>query len=341
MKGRDAAGVLGGGSWGTTVAWLLASKGHETLQWVRDPAVRREIQEGRTNTRYLGEGLRLPEALRAVDDLEEVARRSTVIYAAVPTKAMREVVRALGDHLSGDHVLVSCAKGLEAVTGTRMSEVLREETCCRKIGVLSGPNLAREVAAGQPAATVVASRYDEVIRRASELLVSPRFRVYGNRDVVGVEAGGALKNIIALASGMVRGLGQGDNTRALLMTRGLAEVSRYGVRLGADPLTFSGLAGAGDLIVTCSSPLSRNHQVGYRLGRGEGLEAILADLGQVAEGVNTTRVVHQQARVLDVEMPITDGMHRILFEGSTVEEVTRDLMTRPSRDEIDRVVLAT
>ncbi|MBU6429431.1 MAG: NAD(P)-dependent glycerol-3-phosphate dehydrogenase, partial [Cyanobacteria bacterium REEB65] len=223
-------------------------------------------------------------------------------------------------------LLIHGVKGLEPVSFKRMTQVLAEETCCRKIGALSGPNLAKEVAHKQPSATVVASASDEVVHMGRKLLWCPSFRVYGSRDVIGVELAGAIKNVMAIATGLAQGLGFGMNTLALLLTRGLAEIARLGVAEGARLETFQGLAGIGDLMATCFSPLSRNYQVGSRLARGESLEEILASLQQVAEGVATTRTVHEMAQARGVYMPITDGAYQVLFEGVAPKTVLAGLM---------------
>lgn len=338
MTKATYAGVVGGGSWGTAIAHMLGSNGKKTLLWLRDEAVRAAINEKRENTHYLP-GFALSENVRATGELGEIGERCHVIFMVVPSHAMRRVASDLSEHVRGDHVVVHATKGMEANPEEkryrRMTEVLREETCARKIGALSGPNLAKEIMQGQPAATVVASKFPEVVKATQDLLVSPTFRVYGNTDVVGVEVGGALKNIIALASGLVNGLGFGDNTKSMLLTRGLAEITRMGAAMGADPLTFSGLSGIGDLMCTCASPLSRNYQVGARLGQGQQLDQILADMGQVAEGVKTARAVHGLARELGVDMPITTAIYRCLYEGLSVQDAMRALMTRDPKSEVE------
>ncbi len=331
----EPVGILGGGSFGTTLAEIVARQGGRPLLWMRDEAIRREIVERRTNVKFFGPELRLAAGIETTGELADIARRTHVILSAVPTKGVREVAFKLGEHLSGDRIVVSCAKGLEPKTGKRMTEVWKEETCVKKVGVLSGPNLAGEIVRGQPAASVVASRFDEVIERATRVLMGPRMRIYGSDDVIGVEMAGALKNIIAIAAGVLDGLGLGDNTKAALVTRGLAEIARYGARSGANPLTFSGLAGVGDLIATCGSDLSRNHQVGARLGKGERLPAILASMVQTAEGVSTTRTVWEHASEVGIDMPITEGVYRILFDGATPQAVVEEVMARPPIREID------
>jgi glycerol-3-phosphate dehydrogenase (NAD(P)+) len=333
-RGDLAIGVVGGGSWGTTLAHLLARNGNDVLLWVRRKGQATEINKKHTNERYLP-GYTLDPRIRATTRLEDIPYRCQAILMAVPSSVLREVAFRVGDHLRGDQILVSATKGLEDETFYRMSEVLQQETCCKKIGALSGPNLAREIMDGQPAATVVASRFDEVVETIDGLLSSPRMRVYGNKDIVGVELVGALKNILAIATGVATGMGLGDNAKAFLLTRGLAEISRLGVAAGADPLTIVGLSGVGDMIATCSSPLSRNHQVGRRLGEGETLPDILDSMVMVAEGVHTARVAHSYAATLGIDMPITRGVFQLLHQGRAAHEVLEDLMGRPSNYEID------
>jgi glycerol-3-phosphate dehydrogenase (NAD(P)+) len=333
MRDRSVA-VLGSGSWGTTIAHVVASTGRPCFLWGRDEDVVKEINEKHRNPRYFPDRALAP-GIRATTDLEEAARSTPLVVVGVASSGFREVARRLGDFVTGDQVLLSATKGLEPRTHKRMSEILKEETCAKKVGALSGPNIAREILDGEPAATVVASRFNEAIELSAQLLHGPRFRVYGNTDLVGVELAGALKNVVAIASGVSTGLGLGDNTRSLLITRGLAEIQRLGVKLGADPLTFSGLAGIGDLFVTCSSPLSRNHRVGAGLAKGKKLEKVLEELGEVAEGVNTTRVCREVASEAGVPMPIAEGVYRLLFEGLSAKSLLEDLMTRGQRYEID------
>ena len=323
--GRGRVGVLGGGSWGTVLAHLAASNGNPVSLWVRDAAAADALNATRRNAKYLNE-LELHAGIQATTDLAGIGRDCGVILVVVPSHALRETMAHLGDHLDGSHVLIHAIKGIEPDSFMRMSQILQAETCCKKIGVLSGPNLAKEVALGHPSATVIASGYQEVIAAGGEILRSKTFRVYGNPDVVGTEIGGSLKNILAIASGMAEGLGFGDNTKALLLTRGLAEIMRLGMGLGADPMTFSGLSGVGDLMATCFSPLSRNYQVGNRLAKGESLEAIQAAMRQVAEGVRTTRTVALYARTHGIYMPITEGIYRILYEGATPKEALSGLL---------------
>ena len=326
--------VVGGGSWGTILASLAAHNGQATTLFLRDDEVARAINEEHRNPRYLP-GHDLDERLRATTSLEEAVRGTPVLVFAIPSKAFRRVAAAAGEFMTGDQVVLSASKGLEPETFLTMSQVLGRETCARKLGAVSGPNLAKEILAGQPSATVIASSFREVIVRGADALHSDKLRIYGSQDLLGVELAGALKNVIAIACGIAQGLGFGHNVRAMIVTRGMAEIQRLGVSLGADPLTFSGLAGYGDLLVTCSSELSRNFRVGLGLAQGKGLDEILQALGEVAEGVNTTRVALALAQQQGVVLPITEGVGHVLFDGGTVAAVMDDLMSRAARYEID------
>ncbi len=259
--------VLGGGAFGTSLANMLVGLGRRAILWVRRDDQADEINNEHTNRRYL-DAFELDAKLEATTDLENATRRAGVILVVVPSKAFRATAQALGAFVQGDQILVHATKGIEIGTFKRMSEILREETCALKVGVLSGPNLARELMANQPAGALIASRYDGAVAAVQKLFAGGMLRTYGGHDVVGTEVGGSFKNLIALAAGVADGLGFGDNTKALLVTRGLSEMARFGVAMGADVFTFGGLAGIGDLMATCASPLSRNHQVGERLGRG-------------------------------------------------------------------------
>ncbi|MEB3197336.1 MAG: NAD(P)H-dependent glycerol-3-phosphate dehydrogenase [Candidatus Sericytochromatia bacterium] len=325
MAFQGTIGIVGGGSWGTALAHLVGGHGHAVCHWMRDAGTVQEVNQQHTNSRYLP-GMALPLTVKATQDLREVAESCRLILVVVPSHSFRGVMRELGQWLDGGHMLVHATKGFEPGTFKRMSTLIQEETCVRQLGVLSGPNLAREVALGQPSATVLASRFPAVIEAARSVLVGKTFRVYVNTDVVGTEVGGALKNILAIASGIVTGLEFGENTKALLLTRGLVEMARLGVQMGAVPATFSGLSGIGDLMATCFSPLSRNHQVGLRLARGESLDQIVRSMNQVAEGIKTTQSVHAYALAQGVYMPITEGVYRILHEGTPPQEVLGQLM---------------
>jgi glycerol-3-phosphate dehydrogenase (NAD(P)+) len=325
--------VLGGGSFGTALAAILAECRRRVLLWVRRPEQAEEINQRHRNSAYL-EGFDLPADLRAGCDLELAVRRSRVIMLVVPSQSFRAVARQVGDLIGGDQILVHGTKGLELDTFKRMSQILREETCARKIGVLSGPNLARELMAGRPAGALLASTYDEVAEAVLPLFAGSRLRVYSGRDVVGTELAGAFKNIVAIAAGAADGLGLGDNAKALLLTRGLSEMARFGAAMGGEVLTFGGLAGVGDLMATCASPLSRNHQVGERLARGEKLPQILGSIKQAAEGVPTTKAVHQKALQLGLELPIVRAVHGLLYEDWPIGRALEFLMALPTGNEL-------
>ncbi|CAN5890142.1 NAD(P)H-dependent glycerol-3-phosphate dehydrogenase [soil metagenome] len=323
--------VIGAGSWGTTVASLVAAR-TPTLLWARRSDLARTITESRENPDYLP-GMALPDMLEATADLERVAS-CDVIFMAVPSHGFREVLRTLP--LSADQPIISLTKGIEQQTLKRMTEVVGEVLPGHdsvRIGVLTGPNLAREVMAGWPAAAVVAMADPDTAARIQELVMGPTFRVYTNPDLVGCETAGALKNVMAIASGMSAGMGFGDNTRATLITRALAELTRLGVAMGGNEMTFAGLAGMGDLIATCVSAHSRNHQVGRALAEGKVLSEIIADMKMVAEGVKSTRAVLALADRHKVEMPIAHQVGRVLYDDAPPGEALLDLMTRSARSE--------
>ena len=325
----DRVAVIGAGSWGTTLAKVLGDNGRKVWLWTRREELARGINDKHENADYLP-NVRLSDNVEATHDLERIAKSCHLILMVVPSHGMRAAARELGDFLSGEHVLIHASKGIEEGSFKRMSEILREETCVRKIGVLSGPNLAKELANKQPTGTLVASHFDEVYERAAAVLNNDYFRVYGGRDVIGAEVGGAFKNIVALAAGVAAGLGFGENTKALLLTRGLSEMARYGMAMKAELLTFGGMAGMGDLIATCSSPLSRNHQVGARLAAGESLQEIQKQMRMVAEGVKTTHAVHDYAVKKGIDLPIVKAVYHLLYEGGDVPTLMRDLMSIPT-----------
>jgi len=329
--GKNAV-VLGGGSWGTALAHVMAMAGARVLLWMRNDERVAEINDNHTNTRYLKDR-KIHDDVTATSDLQRAAEFAETIVVAIPSANFREVAYELGNHVSGDQILLSATKGFEAEHLTRMSDILREETCCRKIGAISGPNLADEVMDNQPTATVIASPYEEVIGKAAVLLAGPTMRVYGNHDIIGVEVHGALKNIIAIAAGVCTGLQLGQNSLSMLLTRGLAEISRFAEALGADKMTALGLAGLGDLIATCSSPLSRNNTLGRKLAEGKTLAQAQAESIKVAEGVNTTYAAVKHASRLGVEMPITRAIHAVLFEDKRPQEALAMLMARANRYE--------
>jgi glycerol-3-phosphate dehydrogenase (NAD(P)+) len=334
MSAPETVGIVGGGSFGSALADMIGTKGHPVLHWYRAPEAADRFNAIHTNEKYLP-GMRLSANITATADLAAVAEAAKLIIVSVPSVHFRDVARRLGDHVNGSQILISTTKGIEAQTFKLMTEVLREETCCLKIGALSGPNLAKEIAAKKPSGTVIASRYDEVIRKAQEVISGPYFRVYSNTDVYGVELGGVLKNAYAIATGLVASLQMGDNTLGMLITRALAEMSRFADKMGSNPLTFLGLAGVGDLVTTCTSPLSRNYRVGLMIGQGKSLDEAMAAIGEVAEGVNTVRIVREKAARLGVRMHILEGLHALLFEGIDLPAVLKQLMNVPQMEDVE------
>lgn len=328
------AAVIGAGSWGTALAALLAKRGHEVVLWSFDEDVVRSIREQRTNA-YLPDVV-LPEGLRATGDVGEAVRGAALVLSVSPSQFVGRVMAEAAPHISADALLVSASKGIVTDTLQRMDQVLAAVLPSRvmeRFCALSGPSFAAEVAREAPTAVVVASRSREAALMAQGAFQTPHFRVYTNQDVVGVELAGALKNVIALAAGVTAGLGFGHNTQAALITRGLAEITRLGLAMGAERSTFSGLAGMGDLVLTCTGSLSRNRTVGYRLGRGEKLAGILADMRAVAEGVKTAVAAHALAERHRVEMPISQQVYAILHEGRDPSSAVKTLMLRDPKPE--------
>lgn len=331
-ESRIRVAVVGAGSWGTTVA-SLASRNTPTRLWTRRADLAREINSSHHNDAYLP-GVELSSALTASSDLEEVVRDSDVVVMAVPSHGFREVLAAAAAHVRPWVPVVSLSKGLERDSLSRMSEVVQSVLPGHPVAVLTGPNLALEIANGQPAASVVAIDDDTIARELQRIFGSSMLRIYTNPDVVGCEIAGVVKNVIAIAAGMAHGMGFGDNTRATLITRGLAEMSRLAVAMGAHPLTLSGLAGMGDLIATCSSTKSRNMSVGMRLGQGERIDAITESMSMVAEGVKSSASVLDLARRHKVEMPIVEQVVAVCHEGLGVTDALVALMTRSSKSEL-------
>ena len=328
--------VMGSGSWGTAVAKILVDAGNEVTMWARRPELAEQINTRHENGDYLP-GIALPAGLTAVSSVEEALAGRELVVCAVPSQSLRENLTQWREFLPADAVLLSLAKGVEISTGDRMSQVMKEVTGFddSQIAVLSGPNLAREIAEEQPAATVIACSDEAVAQRIQQAFAASYFRPYTNTDVVGTEIGGAAKNVIALACGMAAGMGFGENTLATLITRGLAETIRLGTALGADITTLAGLAGIGDLVATCSSPLSRNRTFGARLGEGASLEeAQAATNGQVAEGVKSCRSVRNLAREHGVEMPLTEAVYQVCHEGMDVQDMVGMLLGRTTKPEV-------
>jgi glycerol-3-phosphate dehydrogenase (NAD(P)+) len=334
---RGVIAVIGAGSWGTALSTVLADAQWQVRLWARQPALAEAIQRDRRNPRYLPE-LRLPEHVEATGELAQAAAGAALVVLAVPSDGIPDICDRLAPLVKEGQGVISAAKGLEHETGRRLSQVIEERLGpgrSGRVAVLSGPNLAPEVAAGIATASVAACPDGALAAAAQAAFGTPRFRVYTNPDVIGVELGGALKNIIAIGAGASDGLGFGDNTKAALLTRGLAEITRLGVALGAKAETFRGLSGMGDLVATCAGRKSRNHFVGYELAKGRALPDILREMGQVAEGVETTRAARRLAASVGVEMPITEAVHATLFEGVPPRDAVRSLMTRTWRDELE------
>jgi glycerol-3-phosphate dehydrogenase (NAD(P)+) len=324
--------VVGAGSWGTTVA-ALASGNAPTVLWARRPELAEQITTEHRNGDYL-DAFGLPEQLTATASLEEAVGSADVLVMGVPSHGMRDTLKDLAPHLRPWVPVVSLAKGLEEGTHRRMTEVITDELPGHPVGVLTGPNLAKEILAGHAAAAVVAFSDDHIARELQRVFATDLFRVYTNPDVVGCEVGGALKNVMAIASGMADGLGTGDNTRAAVITRGLAELSRLGLAMGGQIMTFAGLAGMGDLIATCISRQSRNRYVGEQLGKGRTTDEIVSEMKMVAEGIKTSRVAVELADQYGVEMPIAQAVHRVVHEGHPATDAYRGLLRRDQQSEL-------
>ncbi|GAB3791820.1 NAD(P)H-dependent glycerol-3-phosphate dehydrogenase [Virgibacillus kimchii] len=328
--------VLGAGSWGTALSIVLADNGHHVKLWTYRKEQAEVINETHRNEQYLDADI--PRQIKAYSNLQEAIDHMEVIVLVVPTKAIREVSRKLNDILPASVKLIHASKGIEPVTLKRVSQMIAEEITNyaeKDIAVLSGPSHAEEVGLRQPTSVTVASENEENAKFAQTLFINDVFRVYTSTDILGVELGGALKNIIALGAGISDGLGYGDNAKAALITRGLAEITRLAASLGANPLSFLGLSGVGDLIVTCTSVHSRNWRAGNLLGKNHKLEDVLEQMGMVVEGVRTVKAAHEFAKKQNVEMPITAGIYKILYEEMNPKTVVEQLMNRNKRDEMD------
>lgn len=331
-----SVGVIGSGAWGTTLALLLARKGIATTLWEHKPERVVEMRQRNENTFFLP-NFSFPPMLTVTANIAEAAHDKDMLLLVTPSQRMRENVRLLVPYITANTILVSASKGIEMSTLERMTQVISEEVPENygSIAALSGPNIAREVAEEKPTAAVVASHSQEVAKRVQKLLSTSHFRMYTAEDVTGVELSGALKNIIAIGAGFNEGMGYGDNAKAAFITRGLAELLRLGIAAGAQPLTFAGLAGIGDLIATCASPLSRNQQLGRRLAAGEKLDDILKSTHTVAEGVTTTKAALQLAAHYHVDMPITTQLSLVLFEGLDPHQAVPELMMRGPKGELE------
>jgi glycerol-3-phosphate dehydrogenase (NAD(P)+) len=333
--------VLGAGSWGTALAVLLSEKGYDVCLWARRPELVESIRKDQENRQYLP-GVAIPKKITLVHELKKAVESCYLIVMAVPSHAVRDLSKAVGNYLSPKAIIVNTAKGIETQTLLRLSQVISEELFEGKfdrIAVLSGPSHAEEVALKLPTAVVIAAGNKEIAEIIQDVFMSPYFRVYINKDILGVEIAGALKNIIALGTGVSDGLGYGDNTKAAMITRGLAEITRLGLAMGGDAQTFAGLAGIGDLVVTCTSMYSRNRRAGIQIGQGQPLKEVLQKMGMVVEGVNTCQAAYFLAQKWKVKMPITEETYKVLFEGKNPREAVISLMTRSKTYEGEKEIL--
>ena len=328
------AAILGGGSFGTAMASILAANGHGVNLWVRDPETAAAINLDRENSRYLP-GKELPEGVNATDSLEDALAEASMVFVAIPSKAFADVLAQARQWVPDGTMVISCTKGIYSDGFLLMSELLHQYWPHTRIGVLSGPNLAKEIVEQKFTGTVVASADSELCQTVQTALSCDYFRVYDNPDIYGVELGGALKNIYAVASGMAAAIGVGENSRSFLITRALAEMSRFAVELGANPMTFLGLSGVGDLIATCTSSLSRNYQVGFQLGQGKSLEEAVEALGQTAEGINTILLVADKAAELDVYMPLATALYQVVYHQQPLEIVIQQLMSGEYKHDVE------
>jgi glycerol-3-phosphate dehydrogenase (NAD(P)+) len=336
MSDAHVVAVLGGGSFGTVIANIIACNGNSVRLWLRNEERAASINRHRENLEYLP-GYRLHDDLNATTSLEQAVAGVDIVLVAVPSKSFRQVVRELAGLVPAQTLLISLTKGIEASGFRLMSEILREEMRDNPRAVLSGPNLAGEIAAGQVTGSVIASDLPAINATVHAMLHSESFLIYSSHDMYGVELGGALKNVYAILAGIAAALELGENTVGMLLTRSLAEMSRFAVHMGANPMTFLGLAGVGDLFVTCSSPLSRNYQVGMALGKGQPLDEILEAMDQVAEGINTLSLLRAEAQRREVHMPLVTGLYAILYEHRPVVDVFDDMMHTEQAEDVEFV----
>lgn len=326
--------VIGAGSWGTALSLTLAKNGHEIVLWEYDKVQAELLRTTRENKKYLG-GVTLPDNITVVSDEKELLQDAVMVVFSIPSQILRSVVKKFSNQITDEMIIVNTGKGIEIASGLRLSEVIKEEILGKfhkNIVVLSGPTHAEEVALGLPT-TIVAAGKHEVAKKVQEAFNNKTFRVYSNSDIIGVEIGAAVKNCLAIGAGIADGMGYGDNTKAALITRGLAEMVRYGVALGADEKTFTGLTGIGDLIVTCASKHSRNRYVGENLGKGKTMDEIMKNMVMVAEGVPTVKAVYESAQKYNVEMPIVKGIYEIIYNNGDAKNVVKELMTRELKGE--------
>lgn len=324
--------IIGAGSWGTAIAILLAKKGHNVSIWDRNDGLLSDIEKTRENIRYLP-GVIIPQNVKVFSNTQDCIRGADIIIVGVPSHVVRDVVRSIKCGVDKRQKILSIAKGIENGTYLRMSQVIEEELPENDVCVLSGPSHAEEVSKDVPTTVVVSSKKRKVAEYIQDVFMTPKFRVYTNPDIIGVELGGAIKNIIALAAGISDGLGYGDNTKAALMTRGIMEMSRLGVAMGADTYTFAGLSGIGDLIVTCTSMHSRNRRAGILIGQGKSVDEAVNEVKMVVEGIKTTKAAYELSKKFNVEMPITEKLYEVLFEGKDPKYAVPELMMREKTEE--------
>lgn len=324
---------IGAGSFGTSLAILLGNKGYEVSLWDRDIEVVNDINKNKKNDKYIKD-LEIPETVKAYENIEDAVKGSKYVVLAIPSHIIRIAARNLKDKIDNDVVIISIAKGIEEGTNLRLSQVIEEELPLNPVVVLSGPSHAEEVSRAIPTTLVASSRDMSYAKKVQDLFMDKNFRIYTNDDLIGVEIGGAVKNIIALAAGISDGIGYGDNSKAALMTRGMYEIAKAGIALGGKMETFYGLTGMGDLIVTCTSMHSRNRRAGILIGQGKTLDEAIEEIGMVVEGVKACRAFHELQKSVDIEMPITEALYKILFEGVSAKEVVTSLMQRDKKSEL-------
>ncbi len=337
---KTRIGVVGGGAWGTALAKLLADKGFVIDLWVFEPEVREQIETDRENKVFLP-NIKLPENIIPTNDLEIAVKAKDLVLVVVPSHCMRDVSGQMKNYISPETIVVTASKGIENKTHLIMTQILEEKIDFiprENFVVLSGPSFAKEVANKVPTVVAVASTSREIAEYVQKIFSCPTFRVYINDDPIGTQIGGAMKNVLAIAAGICDGMKMGLNPRAALITRGLTEMNRLGTRLGADPLTLAGLAGVGDLLLTCTGDLSRNYTVGKQIGEGKKLDEIISEMRMVAEGVKTTRSVYNLSKKLGIDLPICNEVYSVLFEGLSVEETVQRLMNRSLKHELDGVL---
>ncbi|EOD01282.1 NAD(P)H-dependent glycerol-3-phosphate dehydrogenase [Caldisalinibacter kiritimatiensis] len=329
--------ILGGGSWGTALAILLGKKGYNIDLWTRDKEQCEHMNTARENTKYLP-GIVIPNNVNIVNDIEKAIYKNDIIVLAIPSHAVRSAVELIKNNVNEGQVIVNVAKGIETDSLHRISEIVSEVIPNSKYAVLSGPSHAEEVARDMPTTIVAASNDIETAKYVQDIFMTPKFRVYTNPDVIGVELGGSLKNVIALGAGISDGLGYGDNTKAALMNRGIIEIARLGEKMGANKMTFAGLSGIGDLIVTCTSKHSRNRRAGILIGKGMKVEEAIDSVGMVVEGIKTTEAAYKLSKKYDVKMPITEELYGVLYDGKDVKKSVINLMLRDKKHEMEDII---